>query len=1741
MIFRRFADRAESRLRRCLRVFSSRARPLPCLGVYPRLLLTYMHSRINSLLAVGLSAALASPMLAHTVLLHDTFADGSRTNQALPASAQWTYSGPNLQPRAASLIRYTSGDELQLIRGAPAQPSLFAAYFTPQNAPQTLADGDSISLSFTLRLGSTPNSADAFRFGLFNSMGATRPTADMTLSTTNASDSRFLTAQGYSVWMNVGATAPANFNLYKRDQTSASIPFNGAANQLLGPNNQELLGYPLNQKVRHSLVITRQGNSLVMIASVNDRVVSRTDTTPTNNFAFDMIGIFNASGMLTSAALPAFYDDFVVEYRPAGGGDAGRVELLRDEFNDGDRKNQALPTSAQWFFKGSNTAPQTPDTQFRIPPEGFSTANENQDLILTNTGGAATLTATFTAPGVPLALGIGEAITARFSIQAQVLRNAPAGLRLALFDSQGLRPSTDFVTTDGPVPADAYANYRGYSVWLNPSPTAPSGVEFQSRTGTNPNLFDASAFTALGTAPLTSTGLAPGQFTRGSLKLTRLDANTLRVETAYNGVMRTEDVSANVFSFDTFALHVTANASDPGETLRLDEVTILHTPYTPTKVATPSTILSEDFAGNAPWSTLTSQSTGSATASATVAATGTIDAIMGVKPSNGATLAADASAASNSWSATLASGILGVNNSLSDPAFLTLAFDLKASSGKPVLVALESFNGSGERTGRLERLVYPAVPNAWQRFAFELDSMSSAGAGFDPTAPGLQVSYTIVGGTNSTIDWSAGQHEISVDNVHYARPAYYVKPSGDNNADGRTPVTAFATPAKAVSVAQAGDIILFMSDASLPERDYLIANETQINSQGIYVTTTGRPAGWITFKNYPGQRPRIQSYGWRTFGMGSNQPLYSPPVAYIEFRGLSLRGVAHTPLAESYKGQVIGAANTNGIEVQGRTVVNTPHHFRFADNVVADAAGGGIIISQSDYIQIENNVVYGNCLWTRYAGSGISILGGSAFDPVYDNYRFFIIGNEVFGNECREPWININALSDGNGIIMDSLHNQGTTITRGSFQGRTIIQNNIAYDNGGGGIHVFRADRVDVINNIAFNNNQIVSYAQIDHIASSNGLALNNIMASTDGKAVTGRSNSSIPGTEPSIYRNNLYVRGPGSPAPVNVAGDSGNVTVTEISTVFVNANAADFRLVAGSPAVNLGQFNSLVPSVDFAGYPRATDGAVDAGAYERQPIILSQPAANVAADEGQSVTLSVGALGDDVTYQWQKDGSPIAGATAASLVLSNVVPTDAGSYRVVVSTSFDSLTSDATTLVVFSKQDIWRRGYFGTTEAVGDAAKTADPDGDGLSNLAEYALGTDPLQPNHGAATPSLVTVTGSRYLAVTYSRDPAATGVSVAVEASGDLINWSALDLTGSLVVSESVNGSLQTKTVRDSEAIGTGVVTRFLRVSVTETPAGEQTNLVPVGHLQTPAPANTDTPVSNGLTRPAVYTGEIQARTNSVLTVTGAPGWTSGQWANNSTQGGAYVRFLSGSLRGHYLAVTANTGDTLTLDAAGLDLASAQPGDRLELVPFWTLGSLYPASSAGSAFVTSASALVRQTELMLFDHQAIGVGRAPTSTYYFASGAWRKVGAAATASFNHVALPPDTYLIHRNKATPTSVARTGQVSLGVQSSIIDAVADRPNDNYIALNYPVAVTLANSGLAAVTSTSGDRIELYKLTESGFSRRPTDFYIFDGTHWRKPDAPAEVQDNVVLRPGEGFVLRKAPGAAQIWTFTSSP
>jgi hypothetical protein len=82
-------------------------------------------------------------------------------------------------------------------------------------------------------------------------------------------------------------------------------------------------------------------------------------------------------------------------------------------------------------------------------------------------------------------------------------------------------------------------------------------------------------------------------------------------------------------------------------------------------------------------------------------------------------------------------------------------------------------------------------------------------------------------------------------------------------------------------------------------------------------------------------------------------------------------------------------------------------------------------------------------------------------------------------------------------------------------------------------------------------------------------------------------------------------------------------------------------------------------------------------------PLITVQPA-SVTAGLGLSATFSVAALGaPPLSYQWRFDGQSIAGATNATLVITNVQATNVGTYSVLVMNQVGSVFSSNVTLTL--------------------------------------------------------------------------------------------------------------------------------------------------------------------------------------------------------------------------------------------------------------------------------------------------------------------------------------------------------------------------------------------------------------------------------------------------------------------------
>ncbi len=129
--------------------------------------------------------------------------------------------------------------------------------------------------------------------------------------------------------------------------------------------------------------------------------------------------------------------------------------------------------------------------------------------------------------------------------------------------------------------------------------------------------------------------------------------------------------------------------------------------------------------------------------------------------------------------------------------------------------------------------------------------------------------------------------------------------------------------------------------------------------------------------------------------------------------------------------------------------------------------------------------------------------------------------------------------------------------------------------------------------------------------------------------------------------------------------------------TAIAGATASGYS-IASVQAANAGSYSVVVTN----NYGSVTSSAavltVGAG-----PTITAQPqSAAVAA--GQAAQFTVGASGTaPLSYQWQFGGTAIAGATASSYSIASAQAANAGSYSVVVTNNYGSVTSSAAVLTM--------------------------------------------------------------------------------------------------------------------------------------------------------------------------------------------------------------------------------------------------------------------------------------------------------------------------------------------------------------------------------------------------------------------------------------------------------------------------
>jgi uncharacterized delta-60 repeat protein len=144
------------------------------------------------------------------------------------------------------------------------------------------------------------------------------------------------------------------------------------------------------------------------------------------------------------------------------------------------------------------------------------------------------------------------------------------------------------------------------------------------------------------------------------------------------------------------------------------------------------------------------------------------------------------------------------------------------------------------------------------------------------------------------------------------------------------------------------------------------------------------------------------------------------------------------------------------------------------------------------------------------------------------------------------------------------------------------------------------------------------------------------------------------------------------------------------------------------------------------------------------------------------------------------------------------------------------------------SRQE-WNQTWFGSSSGTGDAASDADPNGNGIANLLEYALGGDPVGDTTGTAILPQVSTEASGLLQLAFQRYPDRDDITIVIQAADNAATGPWEDFASSVngtpfalllpgyAVSETGSGA--SRDVICTDKPGGASPLRFLRIKVTE----------------------------------------------------------------------------------------------------------------------------------------------------------------------------------------------------------------------------------------------------------------------------------------------------------------------------------
>jgi parallel beta-helix repeat protein len=221
------------------------------------------------------------------------------------------------------------------------------------------------------------------------------------------------------------------------------------------------------------------------------------------------------------------------------------------------------------------------------------------------------------------------------------------------------------------------------------------------------------------------------------------------------------------------------------------------------------------------------------------------------------------------------------------------------------------------------------------------------------------------------------------------------------------------------------------------------------------------------------------------------------------------------------------------------------------------------------------------------------------FDKADNVTKIVVRNNQSYGNQVKvHKKEGTPKIYNGDGFLFDA--NCEDYIAPDFYLGRTLIQNNLVYGNGGGGIQMWGSHRLDVFNNTVYHNGITpeLKWGNLGFDFCKDVRLINNIIVALPDRPLDRWLTHQPDRDTANIVRiNNIYYGG----FMPNIKGMGDIVADPLFVNPSLNPAVADFRLKPGSPAIKSG-YNKVtgIPATDVTGRSRySKEKTIDIGAYK--------------------------------------------------------------------------------------------------------------------------------------------------------------------------------------------------------------------------------------------------------------------------------------------------------------------------------------------------------------------------------------------------------------------------------------------------------------------------------------------------------------------------------------------------------------